>query len=220
LSKTTWTTLPAGLGTVERLNLALLVDREDDGVARRIDVEPDHVLDLGGEGRILRQFELAPTVRHEAGLAPNGVHLGPRHAGRLGHRPHRPMRATVRRRLFLRAADDFGDLGRIQLRDARRPRLVAQEPIDARLDIALLPTPDRRLAEPRPPLDLRRADPIAGQQHHLRPPHVLLRAVPVGDDRCQTRTIRRTHEKTEVPSHSHSLAPAEPKGNLMSETIH
>ena len=39
----------AGLGAVERLDLALLVDREHDGVRRRIDIEPDHVAQLVDE---------------------------------------------------------------------------------------------------------------------------------------------------------------------------
>jgi len=33
----------SGLRAVERLNLALFVDRQDDGVRGRIDVEPDDV---------------------------------------------------------------------------------------------------------------------------------------------------------------------------------
>ena len=36
----------AWLGAIERLDLALLVDREHDGMRRRIDVEPDHVAQL------------------------------------------------------------------------------------------------------------------------------------------------------------------------------
>src|SRR5687768_14269445 len=35
------------LGAVKRLDLALLVHREDDGMGRRIDVEPDDVAQLG-----------------------------------------------------------------------------------------------------------------------------------------------------------------------------
>ena len=33
----------AGLGAVERLDLRLFVDREHDGMGRRVDVEPDHI---------------------------------------------------------------------------------------------------------------------------------------------------------------------------------
>ncbi len=36
----------ARLGAVQRLDLALLVDREHDGVLGRIDVEPDHIAQL------------------------------------------------------------------------------------------------------------------------------------------------------------------------------
>ena len=40
------------LGAVERLDLALLIDREHDGMAGRIDVETDDVRDLGDELRV------------------------------------------------------------------------------------------------------------------------------------------------------------------------
>ena len=36
----------SGLGAVKRLNLALFVDRQDDGVCGRIDIEPDDVAQL------------------------------------------------------------------------------------------------------------------------------------------------------------------------------
>ena len=49
----------AGLGAVERLDLALLVDRQDDGVGRRIDIEPDHVAQLVDELWIVGELELA-----------------------------------------------------------------------------------------------------------------------------------------------------------------
>ena len=39
------------LGAVERLDLALLVDRQHHGVRRRIDIEPDDVGQLGGKAR-------------------------------------------------------------------------------------------------------------------------------------------------------------------------
>jgi hypothetical protein len=34
-------------------------DREDDGEIRRIDIEADNVLELGGKGRVIGQLELA-----------------------------------------------------------------------------------------------------------------------------------------------------------------
>ena len=41
----------SGLGAVERLNLALLVDRQDDGVRGRIDIKPDDVAQFVDEAR-------------------------------------------------------------------------------------------------------------------------------------------------------------------------
>ena len=42
----------ARLGAVERLDLGLLVHRQHDGVLRRVEIQPDHVLDLLSEPRI------------------------------------------------------------------------------------------------------------------------------------------------------------------------
>jgi len=64
----------AGLGSVERLDLALLVDRKDDGVRGRIDVEPDDVAHLVDEGRIIGQLELPDPMRLEPMGAPDALH--------------------------------------------------------------------------------------------------------------------------------------------------
>ena len=52
----------AGLGAVEGLDLALFVDREDDGMRRRIDIEADHVAQLVDEFGILGELELPNAV--------------------------------------------------------------------------------------------------------------------------------------------------------------
>jgi hypothetical protein len=54
-----------GLSTVERLNLAFLVDRENDRMGGRIDVEADHILELLRELRIGRQLEHADAMGRE-----------------------------------------------------------------------------------------------------------------------------------------------------------
>ena len=53
----------SGLCAVKRLNLALFVDRQDDGVCGRIDIEPDDVAQFVDEARIVGQLELAHPVR-------------------------------------------------------------------------------------------------------------------------------------------------------------
>jgi hypothetical protein len=73
------------------------------------------------------------------------------------------MRAAIRRRILLRSPDHLGDFFVRKLRNARRPGLVAQQTVDAVVDVALLPAPHRDLAEPGPPPDFVGADPITGQ---------------------------------------------------------
>jgi len=205
-----------GLCPIECLDLRLFVDRQHHRMFWRIDVEAHNVLDFLDEGGIVGELELPPAMRHQARLAPDHMHLGPRHTRGRRHRPDRPVRPAIRRRILLRPADHVGDFFVRKLRNARRSGLVAQQTVHAFVDVALLPAPDRDLAEPGPPPDLVGADPITGQQHYLRPPDVLLRAVAVGDDRCQSRTIRRGDEKSKIPSHRGSVA----IGTQMSKTIH
>ena len=42
----------SGLRTIQRLNLALFVDRQDDGVCGGIDIEPDDVAQFVDEARV------------------------------------------------------------------------------------------------------------------------------------------------------------------------
>src|SRR4029434_10012465 len=53
------------LGTVERLDLALFVNRQHHGVRRRIDVEADHIGELLGKPWVARTLEAAQVVRLE-----------------------------------------------------------------------------------------------------------------------------------------------------------
>ena len=76
----------AGLGAVEGLDLALFVDREDQAVGRRVDVQPDDLAQLLGERRIVRALEGPETVRLE-------VVLGPA-AGSQGRPPRSPRSAA------------------------------------------------------------------------------------------------------------------------------
>jgi len=59
------------LGPVERLNLGLLVDRQDDRPLGRREVEPDHVADLRLELGIGAPLERLGPVGLEAGLQPD-----------------------------------------------------------------------------------------------------------------------------------------------------
>ena len=88
----------ARLGAVERLDLALLVDREDDGMGGRIDVEADDVLELLGELRVVRQLEGPDAVRRELVGLQDALHRAQADAGRLGQHPAGPVGGFARRR--------------------------------------------------------------------------------------------------------------------------
>jgi hypothetical protein len=56
----------AGLGAVERLDLALHIDRQNNGVVWRTDIEPDDIAQLGDELRLIGQLELTDPMGLQA----------------------------------------------------------------------------------------------------------------------------------------------------------
>src|ERR1700731_237663 len=79
------------LGAIKCLNLALLIDRQDNGVVGRIDVEADDLVQFGGKLRIVGQLELAHPVRLEAMSTPYPLHRADANPGRLRHRRTGPV---------------------------------------------------------------------------------------------------------------------------------
>jgi hypothetical protein len=110
------------LGAIKRLDLALLIDRQDNGVIGRIDVEPDDLVQFGGKPRIIGQLELAYPVRLEAMGTPYPLHRADANSGRLRHRRTAPV-AGRRRRASQRKGDHpFGQTS--GLSGGMRDRLV------------------------------------------------------------------------------------------------
>src|SRR5438046_4337486 len=94
----------------------------------------------------------------------------------------------------------------------RGPGLVAREPLNPLLHEALLPAPDHGLALANRAHDGTGALAVGGQNHDPRPPHVLLRAVAIPDDRLQTHSIRRRNGDGNSFAHhrqSHEIEPSE-----------
>lgn len=105
----------AFLRAVQRLNLALLITRENQRMLRRIEIQPDDVDQFLREPRIVRDFEALGPVRLEAVVAPDALHQRVIAAQRLGQCSRRPLRG-VRRRLLRGLADDL----RLETRPLRR----------------------------------------------------------------------------------------------------
>jgi hypothetical protein len=93
----------------------------------RIDMETDHIPELVGELRIVRQFERPDTVRRELVGLEDALHRPQADPCRLGQHPSRPMSGFSRRRPG-HEVDNLLD-GRDRRRWlARFARLVAQQP--------------------------------------------------------------------------------------------
>ena len=176
------------LGAIEGLDLALLVDREDDRMIRGIDIESHDILELGRKGGIVRQFELAHLMRLETVRSPDALDRTDADSGHLGHCRRGPVGRLATRRTR-GEVDHARDHRPIERRLARGTGLVAQQPIHAGLHEALLPAPDHRFALTRLPHDLRGAQTVRREQNNAGAPNMLLRAIPIGYDRCKSPAI-------------------------------
>ncbi len=140
------------------------------------------------EGRAGRRLKIVPAMRRQAVRYPDHLHRRDRQPDRLGHRPDGLLRHLVWRC----GEDEAHHLGGLLLRDrrrTRRPRPVAQEPVDALGDEPFLPLPDRRLPHLRLAYDLVHARSSGSQEHDPCPPDKLLRAIAVRYDRLQATEI-------------------------------
>ena len=119
-------------------------------------------------------------MRLEPVRAPDALHGADANPGRPRHSRTGPVRRFVQQRLHGQRDDTLGDRG-IELRDARRPRFVAQKSVHAFGGETLLPAPDAGLGLARLAHDRVRPGAPGAQQNDLRPPDMLLRCVAVFD---------------------------------------
>ena len=99
---------------------------------------------------------------------PDALHGAAADASLLGHRRARPMGRFVRRFLQGQSHNPLGDR-RLELRDARGPRLVAQKPVHAFGGEPLLPAPDAGLGFAGLAHDRVRADALGGSATRSAP---------------------------------------------------
>src|SRR5262245_47397159 len=80
------------LGAVQRLDLALFVDTDDQGLLGRIEIKPYNVAYLLDKLRIGRKLERLRPMWLQAEGAPDAMHRGGRHARYLRHAARAPVR--------------------------------------------------------------------------------------------------------------------------------
>ena len=135
------------LRPLQRLDLRLLVDREDHRIRRRRHVQPHDVADLLDELRIRRELETLGAMRLQPERPPDAADHRVTDARRLGHGPGAPVRLAGRRRLE-RLHDDGLDLligDRAWRADAR----FVIQPLEPARDELAAPLRHRRLRRPQ-----------------------------------------------------------------------
>ena len=120
----------AGLGAVERLDLALFVHREHQCLVRRIEIEADDILHLLDEPLVVRQLEGLHQMRLEFVRLPDALNAGVAEASRARHLADAPVGAC--RRLLVQGLmhDPLDRLG-AQRRLAPRSRRISAQPDEA-----------------------------------------------------------------------------------------
>ena len=175
------------LRAIKRLDLAFLVNAQHQRLVRRVHVEADDVGDFFLELGIVRHFERL-QMRLEAGLAPDALYAGVRN----------PDASAIERTVqcvafggvsFAVLVSTFALISSDERRRPGRPRLVAHQAIDAFLDIAFLPAPDRGLVLAGLLLDCTGAKATRRCKNDLSPPNDFRWRVAVGDEAFQIRPL-------------------------------
>ena len=170
-----------GLGAVKRLDLALFVERQNNGVSWRIDIEPDHVAQFVNEAWVVRKLELANPVGLETMAAPDPLDGTNTEARRLRHQDAGPVGRFAG---WIAKRQGDNPLGRLAIErlDPRGPGLVAKQTLEPFFQEAFLPAPNASLGLAGSSHDLVRAGPIGREENNLGSPHVLLRDIAIVDE--------------------------------------
>ena len=178
-------------------------------MGRRVDIEGDDVTQLVDELRIVGQLELPPAVGLKAVRLPDAAYRAGADAGGLRHHVGGPVRPLAKRILQRQRHHAPGHF-RTERRNARGPRLVAQQSFEACRGEALLPAPHAGLGLAGLSHDLDGTGAVGAQQDDLGAPDALLRRIAVFDDSHQSLAIGWRNGEGYSCAHapdSHSLSP-------------
>ena len=185
----------AGLRPLQRLDLALFVDTEDQGLLGRIHVEPDDIGELLEEPRVGRQLERAQAVRLQPVRVPNPVNRRRAQSLRGGHRAQtpvgRPWRLGVQRRL-----DDLLLAGRGDLALAPPARGIASQGGGPPGREPAAPQPHGILARVELVRDVLARQTVSCEQHDPAPQHHARRCRTRSNPALQRRALLRRHRQS------------------------
>ena len=116
----------AGLDMIKGLDLALLINREDDGVSGMVDIEADDVTQFVDKLRVGGELELLQPVRLKVVRTPDALDGTRADIDDVGHHGRGPVGRLGGRVGLSEHHDTLGD-ARSQRLDTRGTRLVAQQ---------------------------------------------------------------------------------------------
>ena len=194
-----------GLGAVERLDLAFLVDAQDQRPVRRGQVEADHVAHFRDEVGIGGELEGLDPVGLEAERPPDPLDRGGGQATGPGHAARAPM-AAVGRQALQGPVDHSLDPVVADLARRARARLVAQ-PLQSMLREAVAPLAHRVGMHTEPRADAPRAARLGAGQHDPSPSCQPLRRPPPHRQGFQCGPLRLAQLQCLQPLAAHHALP-------------
>ncbi len=145
------------------LHLALLVAGQDQGVFRRVQIQPNHILELFGESGVVGQFEGAPQMRLQTMGPPDSPDRGLADPGGLRHRTPAPVRG-VGRLLFKRPLHNPGLFPAADRRQPSTSGRVLCDPSDALFQESIAPSSGFLTRDVQPGSNILIIQPIGSQQ--------------------------------------------------------
>jgi hypothetical protein len=216
---TAWLHRQSRLGAVKRLNLALFVDREDDRMGGRVDVEADDVFEFLGKFRIVRQLERTDAMRRELVGFENTLHRAQAHSRGFRQHPAGPVGCFSRRRSERQVDYSLHGAGR-QRWYAGLARLVTRQPLDALRHEPRLLSPHHGLGFARAAHDLGGATAVGRGKNDVGTPHMLLRRAAIRNDRLKSMPVSPGDLYNNSCSHAESLNCFDRFGNPPMESDH
>ena len=196
----------SGLSAIQRLNLALFIDAEHDGILRRSQIHADDIGELLEESWVSGEFEAFGQVRLDLMILPDAMDTTLAQTLSFGHGPETPVCASRR----------FGLEGRLHNpRNARLPVTWLASPsgcdlpdgANALLSDALAPERDRAALDLQVRGDFAVRFSMAGPQSNLCPEDNLLRRRASTDPLFQAFGLRwAERERGRFAWHSASVA--------------
>lgn len=155
------------LGTIERLNLTLLIDGQDNRMLGWVEIEPDNINEFLFEVRIVGELEGACQVWLESMVPPDAQYRRRTQSRGFGHRAAAPLRGINRsltRGLLEHGGDDLGS----DHRCAPGPLRIALNGVDAVSKHACSPAGDGADIEVKLLTNVEIRVAVSRHQDHLR----------------------------------------------------